>query len=146
MSKRILLIKPGNETPTEIIPTGKEWASTKYIAGLLGCKWIQKYDGRMRKIILSDGREIKFDLWVNEDGMVDSNNDNLLATLVSDPLYAARGGLRIVGNCIMEPYNETPLNEGDWRMIEEALWKDDKLLEKNCVANGINIWALNNKL
>lgn len=139
MTKRLLLIKPDTKEPTEVIPTPEEWASSGYLAKLLECKYFIRAESKMRKIILGDGREIKFNMWVDEDGFINEKKENLLATLIYDPFAELRGPFRLVGNCIMEPYDETPLNPGDWKLIEVALWKNEDLVEKNCVANGIRL-------
>ncbi len=139
MTKRLLLFKTTPNNLFELTPTTEEWDSADYIPKKLDCNFFTRVESRMRKIILGDGREIKFNMWVDEEGVINKKKPNLKATLITDPLAEARGEWRILGNCIMEPYDDTPLQTGDWKLIENALWNDEKLVEKNCKVNNITL-------
>ena len=137
MSKTLLLFKPKSTGPIKLHPTKEEWESTEYLPRKLECKRFARVDGKMSKIILRDGRTIWFNMWADDTCDL-RKSPNLLGTLITNPL-AESYPWRILGNCIMEPYDDTPLRKGDWDRIEDALFGDKVLIEKNCIANGISM-------
>ncbi len=165
MAKLLLLIDPDMQFPIEIFPTNEEWCDETFLPSLIHSESLVRNNeivkqvridlgnglrkieyntlesGVMRKVIFSDGREIKFNLWGKSEVSIGSTTGslNMKASIVRDPLTLQTNRQKIYGICLFEPYDETPLKSGDWNFIHEALFKNKDLIEKNCKANGIRL-------
>ena len=160
MAKLLLLIDTSYQAPIEIFPTNEEWCDEMFLPELIGGdRLIRNNDvikdvkidlrkieystyesGVMRKILFSDGRIIKFNLWGKGKVTSDSITEkwNIYASIIRNPHIRKTSRDKIYGKCLFEPYDETPLKSGDWKFIYEALFSNNEaLIEKNCKANGI---------
>lgn len=164
MAKLLLLFDPVLSLPIEIYPTNEQWCDENFLPELIDSnqlirtneiiknvkidlgEGLYKFEyntyesGVMRKIIFSDGRTIRFNLWGKDQVSIASSYEkqNVKASIIRNPNIKQFNKQKIFGKCLFEPYDETPLKTGDWYLIREALFENKELIEKNCKANGID--------
>ncbi len=125
-----LLVLPGDEKKTTVV----NYRGASY-AELLGCRYAERwpYQFQLDTVVGPDGRQYRFDIWVDDEGAVKELPVNLCATLAAHPLNEFRGRV-IYGPALLVPKGKIPFTLDDWKSICQGVWYVEDLVGVN--ANG----------
>ncbi len=119
-TRKILLVLPGDEDLTTVIDEDKVPFKME--------RWSVQRD----YVIGPSGRKYKFDIFVDDSGVIKGDKLNLCATLSADPFGEVNCSL-IYGSAVLISRDKDYPNYSldDWKEICNGVWYDDDLVEKN---------------
>lgn len=124
-------MRPGCQENTRVVSVSdaKDRASA-----LLECRAVERwpYSRQLDVIRGPNGRKYRFDIWVDEEGLMAGREDNLCASLAAHPLNEAFGHV-IAGPALLVPLpGGRAFSLEDWGQICKGVWSLECDCEDDC--------------
>jgi hypothetical protein len=122
-----LLVQPGDESKTVVVDRAVDYATA------LGCSNVERWPHiyQLDTVVGPGESRYRFDIWVDEEGLLRKAETNLCATLAAHPLNEAYGRV-IRGAALLVPLGKTAAYTlEDWANICQGVWYDEELTNRN---------------
>jgi hypothetical protein len=122
-----LLVQPGDEKNISVVDHNAGYAE------VLGClavdRWPHCY--QIDTVHGPNKSSYRFDIWVDDEGLLKQAPVNLCASLAAHPLNEFRGRV-IYGPALLVPLSKAvKYTLDDWANICQGVWYNEELVERN---------------